>query len=66
MGFVLLAIGLVCVVEGLAYALAPSLMEKSLEALKAMSIEARRRVGLGALAFGVALVWGAFALGFSS
>lgn len=66
MGFILLAVGLVCVVEGLAYALAPSLMEKSLEALKTMSLEARRRVGLGALAFGVCLVWIAFALGFSS
>ncbi|WIV51617.1 DUF2065 domain-containing protein [Marivivens sp. LCG002] len=66
MGFIMLAIGLVCVVEGLAYALAPSLMERSLEVLKAMPIETRRRVGLGALAVGVGFVWAAFALGFGS
>jgi len=63
MSFILLAIGLVCVVEGLAYALAPSLVERLLEALKAMPVETRRNLGLGTVAFGVALVWLAFSMG---
>lgn len=54
---ILLALGLVLVIEGLVYALAPSLVEQLLEALKDMSLEVRRRFGLGAVALGVGLVW---------
>ena len=63
MGIALLALGLVLIVEGLVYALAPSLVEDLLDALRRMPIETRRVVGLGALALGVALVWLASALG---
>ena len=54
---ILLAFGLVLVLEGLAYALAPSLVETLLEVLKDMPLETRRRVGLAALALGVGLIW---------
>lgn len=59
----LLALGLVLVVEGLVYALAPSLVEDMLAALRAMPVEQRRIVGLIALGTGVALVAMARALG---
>lgn len=63
MGTIVLALGLVLVIEGLVYALAPSLVEQLLEALKAMSIDTRRRFGLGAVSMGVGLVWLARLLG---
>ncbi len=56
----ILAIGLVLVIEGLAYALAPSLIERMLEAMRQMSLEDRRMMGLVAMAIGVALVAIAF------
>nr|WP_319250318.1 DUF2065 domain-containing protein [uncultured Celeribacter sp.] len=56
MGFLILAIGLVCVVEGLVLALAPSRMEELLRTLSEMRPQVRRLLGLGALAFGVVLV----------
>ena len=59
----LLAFGLVLIVEGLVYALAPSLIEDLLAALRSVSIETRRLIGLGAVVCGVALVWIAAALG---
>lgn len=62
-GYILLALGLVLIVEGLVYALAPSLVEDLLAALRAMSLEQRRIVGLIALISGVALVWMAASLG---
>ncbi len=65
MGYAVLAIGLVLIVEGLVYALAPSLIEDLLEAMKRMPVETRRMLGLGCLATGVALVWLAAALGVS-
>lgn len=48
----ILAIGLVLVIEGLAYALAPSLIERMLEAMRQMSLEDRRMMGLIAMAIG--------------
>jgi uncharacterized protein len=57
MSLVLLGLGLVLVIEGLALALAPSRMEDLLAALVAMSRDRRRMIGLAALALGVALVW---------
>ena len=59
----LLAPGLVLVVEGLLWALAPSLVEDLLAALRSLSIEERRLAGLAALALGLAMVWGARMLG---
>lgn len=59
----LLALGLVLIVEGLAYALAPSLIEQLLEAFRLLSEEQRRLLGLAALALGLALVWAAKGMG---
>lgn len=63
MSQLVLAAGLVLVIEGLVYALAPSLVEQLLEALKNMPLEARRRFGLIAIALGVLLVWVARIIG---
>jgi uncharacterized protein YjeT (DUF2065 family) len=57
MSFLLLAIGLVLVVEGLVLALAPRRIEDALRMLLAFSEDRRRMIGLGALALGVLLVW---------
>ncbi len=64
MGMILLAFGLVLIVEGLAYALAPSLIERMLEALRALSEQARRLVGLLCVVSGLVLLWGAYQVGF--
>lgn len=58
-----LVLGLVLIVEGLAYALAPSLVERLLAALKTLPEDMLRRMGLAALALGVLLVWIAKTLG---
>lgn len=63
MAMAVLALGLVLVVEGLVWALAPGLIEEMLAALAALSHGMRRALGLTALALGVALVWWARALG---
>lgn len=63
MEHVLLALGLVLIVEGLAYALAPSLIEELLKALRDLSHAMRRNIGLLCLATGVVLVWFAKLLG---
>ncbi len=57
MNFVVLAIGLVLVVEGLVLALAPRRIEDALRVLLALSEDRRRLIGLGALALGVLMVW---------
>ncbi|WP_206198106.1 DUF2065 domain-containing protein [Shimia sediminis] len=56
-GVALLAIGLVLVIEGLVYALAPSLVEQLLVVLKELPEGQRRSLGLAALALGLVLVW---------
>lgn len=53
----LLALGLVMIVEGLAYALAPSLVERMLEALRSMPEEAVRLIGALCVVSGLVLVW---------
>lgn len=63
MAWALLALGLVLVVEGLLWALAPQAIESLLAALRALSIEERRLAGLAALALGLALVWAARLVG---
>nr|WP_309501721.1 DUF2065 domain-containing protein [uncultured Roseovarius sp.] len=57
LGVAALALGLVLIVEGLVYALAPQLVERMLEALRAIPPEARRTLGLLALVTGLMLVW---------
>ncbi len=60
---ILLAIGLVLIVEGLVYALAPSLVEDLLEALKNLSLEMRRTFGFLVLVLGVCFLLAARAMG---
>lgn len=52
-----LALGLVLIVEGLVYALAPDAIERMLMALRAIPPETRRIVGLAAMTLGLVLVW---------
>ncbi|WP_299427003.1 DUF2065 domain-containing protein [uncultured Shimia sp.] len=59
----LLAFGLVLVLEGLVYALAPSIVEELLEMLRSFSEGQRRTMGLMAVALGVLVVWIAKSLG---
>jgi len=56
-GAIVLALGLVLCLEGLAIALAPSRIEDVLDFLARMPLDQRRLLGLGALALGVVLVW---------
>jgi hypothetical protein len=59
----LLALGLVMILEGLVYALAPSLLERMLEVLRALPEMAVRQIGLLVIAAGLIFVWVAFQLG---
>lgn len=60
---ILLALGLVLLIEGLVYVLAPSLVEELLRMMREMPLEARRMIGALMLVSGLLLVWGAKALG---
>ena len=60
---ILLAIGLVCIIEGLVYALAPSLVEDLLEALRNLSLEMRRVFGFLVIVLGVCFLIAARVLG---
>lgn len=63
MATILLAIGLVAIVEGLVFALAPSRLEDLIRVIADMPVETRRLLGLTALAVGVFLVTLARSLG---
>ncbi len=63
MSTILLALGLVMIVEGLAYALAPSLVERMLEMLRSLPESAIRQMGWLVVVSGLILVWGAWQLG---
>lgn len=54
---ILLGIAMVLIIEGLAYALAPSLVEQMLEAMRQMPLDMRRLIGVTAIAAGVAMMW---------
>jgi len=54
---VILGIAMVFILEGLVYALAPSLVEQWLEQLRLLSEQQRRTLGLAAMALGVLLAW---------
>ncbi len=58
-----LALGLVLIVEGLVWILAPSLVERLLMALRALSEGERRQFGALALISGLILLWIAHAFG---
>jgi uncharacterized protein YjeT (DUF2065 family) len=55
----LLGLGLVAVIEGLALALAPDRIREALDALGRMDPDRRRLLGLLAMTVGIALVWAA-------
>ncbi|MBR9764696.1 MAG: DUF2065 family protein [Rhodobacteraceae bacterium] len=59
----LLVLGIVCLVEGLAWGLAPSFVERLMAALAALDEGDRRRIGLLAMLAGLLLLWCAKALG---
>ena len=61
--YIFLAIGLVLLVEGLVYALAPSLVEQLLAALRSIPIDQRRVMGLFSMVLGAILLWCARVLG---
>ncbi len=63
MAWIVLAVGLVLVVEGLVFALAPSRLEELAQIIARIPIERRRMIGLVALAAGVVLVCVARSLG---
>ena len=63
-GTLFLGFGLVLIIEGLVFALAPSRLEEVLEMLRRLPIEARRVIGLGAVTLGLFLLWIADNAGF--
>ena len=54
---VIQGIALVLIIEGLAYALAPSLIERMLEAMRDMPLDMRRLIGVSAIAAGITMLW---------
>ena len=63
MAWILLALGCVLIVEGLAYVLAPSLIERVLQVLRSLPESTRRQFGALALVSGLICVWFAFFIG---
>ncbi|WP_108836998.1 DUF2065 family protein [Tateyamaria sp. Alg231-49] len=63
MAWVLLALGLVMIVEGLAYVLAPSLIERVLEMLRTLPLPVRRQFGALVCVSGLICLLLAFFLG---
>lgn len=63
MAWLLLGLGMVLVIEGLVFALAPSRLDDLVEAMARLTREQRRAIGLAAVALGVVLVWFARTLG---
>ena len=60
---ILLGIGMVFVIEGLVFALAPSRLDEIARLLEQLPFETRRLIGLGAIALGAVLVSWALSLG---
>ncbi|MEM6941570.1 MAG: DUF2065 domain-containing protein [Pseudomonadota bacterium] len=63
MSILFLALGLVMILEGLVYALAPSLLERMLETLRQMPEMAVRQIGGLCVVGGLIFVWVAFQVG---
>ncbi|MFT7593565.1 MAG: hypothetical protein ACI8R4_000879 [Paracoccaceae bacterium] len=63
MATIFLALGLVLIVEGLVWVLAPSLIEQMLETLRSLPEAARRQVGVLVVVTGLIALWIAHALG---
>lgn len=60
---ILLGLGLVLVIEGLVFALAPSRLEELVRLISETPLETRRTIGLIAVALGIVLIWAAKAAG---
>ena len=57
---ILLGVGMVLVIEGLVFALAPSRLEDLLRVLTQIPVETRRMIGFAAVVFGAVLIsWAA-------
>lgn len=54
---IVMALGLMAVLEGLVLALAPLRFQDLLEALRRLDRQQLRGIALGVIAFGVVLVW---------
>jgi hypothetical protein len=64
MGLILvLGLGMVLVIEGLVFALAPSRLEDLLKLMQQIPVETRRMIGLGAMTLGAVLVSWAISAG---
>jgi uncharacterized protein YjeT (DUF2065 family) len=63
MGWIALGLGLVLVIEGLVFALAPSRIDQIVAIMAQIGKDQRRMIGLVAIALGVLLVWLGRALG---
>ncbi len=59
---ILMGLGMVLVIEGLVFALAPSRLEDLLRALTQIPAETRRMIGFGAVAIGAVLTSWAISL----
>ncbi len=57
MSFVLLGFGLVLVIEGLVFALAPSRLDDLVRAINSLTRDQRRALGLMAVVVGAVFVW---------
>ena len=60
---IVFGIGLVLVIEGLVFALAPSRLDDLVAAMAAIGQDRRRVIGIVAVALGVGLIWLARTLG---
>jgi len=63
MAMIFLAFGLVLIVEGLVWVLAPSAVERLLEMMRDLPVAARRQFGALALVAGLIMIWVAHQLG---
>ena len=61
---IVLGLGMVLVIEGLVFALAPSRLEDLLRLMGQIPVETRRLIGLGAMTLGAVLVSWAVSTGF--
>jgi len=60
---ILLGIGMVLVIEGLVFALAPSRLDEIARLIAQLPLEVRRMIGLAAVALGAVIVSWALSLG---
>lgn len=60
---ILLGIGMVLVIEGLVFALAPSRLDELVRLISQIPMDTRRMIGLAAMTFGAVIVSWAISLG---